>query len=128
VIDSIVAQYQRLDERSSLQYFWNSPQFLSVGDNGPTSGFEALKSGSEWCDSALSSNSFKPLREDFPIVTKDVVVYSFVSKSQIIYKTGDRMNVDNDAETYVFRKIDGNWKIVFVQYSGTVTKQKAGKK
>ncbi len=128
VNDSILAQYRRLDDRSSLQYFWDSPEFLYCRVDGSTSDFQTLKSASEWCDSAISVCKITLIHEEFPIVTKDQVVYFFTSNGQVIYKSGDGMNFDKDAQTFVYRKIDGNWKIVFMHESATITRQKAGKK
>jgi ketosteroid isomerase-like protein len=49
-------------------------------------------------------------------------------KDEVIMKSGDRQTCDRHAYTMVFKKIAGQWKVVYSHDSGIVVTQKAGKK
>jgi ketosteroid isomerase-like protein len=128
VNDSMTARMQRLDERSLLQYYWDSPQFLMCTMGGSTMDIQGLKKAMEWCDDSISVHQFTALREEFPVVTKDQVVYVCIGSDHTALKSGEKMTIEKDAITEVFRKIDGNWKIVYTHESGAFKTEKAGKK
>jgi ABC-type dipeptide/oligopeptide/nickel transport system ATPase component len=66
--------------------------------------------------------------EDFIFITKDVVIVAWIGKDVTIMKSGDMITYDPHAYTLVFKKMAGEWKIVYSHDSGTPVMQKAGKK
>ena len=128
VMDSIIAKAQRLDIGTTLQYYWDSPEFAIYNPDGSRSDFEATKKMLVWFADSVSAFKLATVREEFPIVTKDLVIYVWVGNDELTLKSGDKTKYDPDAQTFVFRKLDGKWKIVYVQESATIVTQKAGKK
>ena len=127
-VDSIFANIERLDANGVLQYFWDSPDFVAYNADGSHADFQAAKKA--LTDGIAGSTSFKPIlrEEEFRVVTRDFVVYSRVQRAEIVLNSGDKMIADPDAMTVLFRKIDGQWKVVYSHESEIPVLEKVGKK
>jgi ketosteroid isomerase-like protein len=127
-VDSLFAKVERLDANGALQCFSDSSDFVAYGADGSHSDFQALKRG--LTDAFASATSFKAVirQEDFRVVTKDFVVYSRVQRAEVLLKSGDKLISDPDAMTYLFKKIDGQWKITYTHESEIPVTEKVGKK
>ena len=128
VVDSIIAKAERLDINGTIQYYWDSPEFLQYNPDGSQSDFQAVKKSLAWFADSLSAFKLATVRDEFPILTKDLVLYAWVGNDELTLKSGDKIKYDPDAETLVFRKFDDKWKMVYFHESATITTQKAGKK
>jgi len=128
VVDSIVAKAERLDIGGTIQYYWDSPEFLAYNPDGSRSDFQALKKMIVWFADSVSAFKLATVRDEFPILTKDLVIYVWCGNDELTLKSGDKIKYDPDAQTFVFRKLDGKWKMVYLHESATITTQKAGKK
>lgn len=128
VIDSITAKVERFDGIGALQYFWDSPEFVMYNPDGSRSDFQAIKKS--FTDELVNVAAVKSttVREEFPVVAKDFVIYSWVGKEEDSMKSGLKITEDPDALTWVFKKVDGQWKVICLHNSATITTQKAGKK
>jgi ketosteroid isomerase-like protein len=126
--DSAFARFQRLDTEGAMQYYWDLPDFIAINSDGSRSDFQAMKK--EHIDLFSSSASLKILftREDFMVLSKDIAIAGLDLKAELAMKSGDKMVFDPDAATMVFKKIDGQWKVIYSHESGTLVTQKAGKK
>jgi len=128
VVDSILVSFGRLDGTAALQYWWDSPEFIAYNIDGSRADFQANKKTT--MDFVNSASTFKlaTIREDFPVVTKDLVICAWVGKQEASLKSGDKLRWDPDATTFVFRKIAGQWKAIYTHESAMFTTQKVGKK
>ena len=128
VVDSILAKLERLDLNGALPYLWDSPEFVSYNADGSRSDFQANKKSD--IDAFVNMAAFKntTAREEFRVEAKDLVIYSWAGKGEMFMKSGDKITEDPEATTWVFKKVDGQWKIIYSHDSGTTTTQKAGKK
>jgi hypothetical protein len=117
-----------LDAEAGIRYTWDSPEFVAYNPDGSRTDYQAMKKMMLDMPNTVTSLTLTPTRQDFRVLTKDVVVYTWFGKSELVMKTGDKMTYDPDAETFVFNKMNGQWKIVYVQESATIVTQKAGKK
>ena len=126
--DSIRARFERLDVDGALQYFWDSPKAVSYSADGSRSDFQAVKKSFTDALPNIAAVRMTTVREEFRVVAKDFVIYSWVRKSEVVMKSGDKMTQDPDATTWVFKKVDDQWKVIYGHDSGTITMQKTGKK
>ena len=67
-------------------------------------------------------------RQDFIFVTKDIVICAWDGKDETVTKSGDKITYDPHAYTMVFKKIAGQWKVIYSHDSGIAVTVKAGKK
>lgn len=125
VLDNIFAKAEKLDPEGALQYY--SPELVQVSD-GALNDYQAIKKA--WIEMNDSAASWKwtTVRWDFNVLTKDLVISTWVGKMEYVAKSGDKMTIDPMAYTDICKKIDGQWKVIYEQPSGNAVIQKAGKK
>ena len=128
VVDSVITKAQRLDMGATLQYYWDSPEFAIYNPDGSRSDYQTSKKGLADLFSSLASFKLHPTREDLIVLTKDIVIDSWIGKTEAVLKSGDKMVFDPDGVTQVFQRIAGQWKLIYAHESATIAAQKAGKK
>ena len=127
-VDSMLAKYERLDIDGALQYFWNSPQLAVYNPDCSRSDFQAIKSSAANFVNTVAAIKTPIVREEFSVLTRDVVVCTAVGRTEVYLKSGHRIAYDPYADTFVFKKIAGEWKIAYRHQSATITAEKPGKK
>jgi hypothetical protein len=129
VCDSIIACMEKLDPQGWLKYYADSPDWAMFGADGAQMDFQAFKKSSLEFPNAISSYKLlTTTRQDFIIVTKDDVICAWVGKDQLITKTGEIITYEQHPYTLIFKKIAGQWKVVYSHDSGAPTVQKASMK
>ena len=125
VSDSITARWVGLDAEGALQYY--SPDLVHVYDSLRLD-FQAYKKG--WIDLNNSITTIKvtPIREDYIVLTKDLVISTWVGKDEYNMKSGDKIIGDPLTYTLVFKNIAGQWKVLYSHASVIPVTQKAEKK
>jgi len=125
VLDSIFEKASRLDTDVISQYY--SPHLVVVRD---TSIFDFQAWNKAWIDFMNYTSSFKwtAAHWDCIVITNDFVVSSLVGKMEYLMKSGEKTTIDPISWAYVLKKIDGQWKIIYENYSGIHVTQKAEQK
>lgn len=65
---------------------------------------------------------------DAIVLSKDFAITSLIGKLEIVLKSGDKMTVDPQFYSDVYKRVAGQWKIVYEHTSGIPVTEKAGKK
>ncbi len=126
--DSLIASFERLDVEAALQFYAESPDWKMVNADGSAYDYQTNKKFlSDWANS-VTSYKWTTTRQDFIIVTKDFVICAWVGKDETLTKSGDKVTYDPHAYTLVYKKIAGQWKVIYQQDSGIAVTQKAAKK
>ncbi len=125
-VDDIVVKLDNLDAEGALQHY--SPELVHVAD-GSQNDYQTYKKG--WIDVNNSAASWKlvPIHEEIMVLTKNLAITTWVGKMEYVAKSGDKTTTDPQAYTDLFKKIDGQWKVIYEHASagGEVT-EKAGEK
>jgi ketosteroid isomerase-like protein len=121
----MIVSFQRLDFNVTFGYFWNSPDFVMYNPDGSKSDYETAKKTA--LDVAGSVADFKTSWNTgtIRVLTKDLAICTIVGKADITFKSGDKMKEDPDVYTWIFKKIDGQWKVIYSHESGVPVMQKA---
>jgi len=128
VADSLWAAFERMDVEAGSQFYADSPDWKMFNADGSEYDYQTTKKAfSEWANSATSWK-WTTTRQDFIVVTKDIVICAYVGKDETLMKSGDKITYDPHAYTVVFKKIAGQWKVIYQQDSGIAVTQKAAKK
>lgn len=127
-VDSMIARDERLDADGVMQYYSDSPDFVAFNPDGSRSDYQAMKKGLVDMLSSLASLKILATREDIIVMTKDIVIDSWIGKTEAVLKSGDKMVFDPDGVTQVFQKIAGQWRAVYSHESATITIKKAREK
>ena len=125
--DSMMAKFERFDADGSLQYYWDSPDFIKLNVDGSQNDFQAQKKSMKnvgW----FTAVKVPTVSEKLTVVTKDVAICVRQAKLEMSLKSGDRLTCDPFAYTLVFKNISGQWKVILSHESGTLVTEKAGKK
>jgi hypothetical protein len=125
VCDSITATFERLDGEGAMQYYSDSPDWLCCFADGSRLDFQAFKKGESDLKNSITSWKWTTTRQDFIFLAKDIVICAWDGKDETILKSGDTTAYDPHAYTMVFKKISGQWKVVYFHDSGISVTQKA---
>ena len=125
VCDSIIAKWERLDAEGALQYY--SPDLVVV-DGTVRHDFQEYKKLWIQYNNPIATINVTPIREDYIVTSKNIVICTWVGKDEDYLKSGDKITYDPIAYTLVFKKIAGQWKVFYSHASGIAVTQKAGKK
>jgi hypothetical protein len=126
--DSAIAKWERLDGEGAAKYYLDSPDWVMFGADGARWDYKTFIKAQPEFDSTVTSWRWTTTAEDFIFITKDVVITAWIGKDETIMKSGDKITYDPHAYTLVFKKIDGQWKVIYSHDSGIAVTQKAGKK
>ena len=123
--DSIFARASKLDTDVISQYY--SPHLVVVRD---TLLFDYNAWKKAWTDfmNYTSVVNWTPYKWECIIIAKDFAISSFVGKFEYTMKSGDKTTIDPIGWAYVWKKIDGKWKIIYENYSGIHVTQKVEQK
>jgi hypothetical protein len=129
VCDSIIAYMEKLDPQGWLQYYADSPEWVMFGADGAQMDFQTFKKSSLEFPNAISSYKLlSTTRQDFIIITKDDAICAWLGKDQLTTKTGETITYDQHPYTLIFKRITGQWKVVYSHDSGVPVMQKPTKK
>jgi hypothetical protein len=126
VCDSVIARLARVDA-GWLDYYSDSPDWGMVNADGSRWDYQTIKKFvPDWAKS-VAACKWTTTRQDFIFITKDIVICAWDGKDDTVLKSGDEITFNPHAYTMVFKKIAGQWKIVYSHDSGIPVTAKAGK-
>jgi hypothetical protein len=110
-----------------LQCYADSSGFHGFALDGSQTDIQAIKKSLQWFSDSVVVYKLNAM-DHFPVVAKDFVVYAWSGSEELGLKAGDRIKYQPRVVSFVFRKLEGKWKIVYTQESGTKTTEKPVKK
>ncbi len=120
--EPLMAGWLALDGSLALQSF--APDMVSCYDT-LLLGYEDYRKSWDEYTAARESIRYTQISEDLIILTRDYVIDTWVGRVEEVMKTGEVVVYNPARYTNVFRKRDGEWKIVFAQNTHTVEEQSA---
>ena len=123
VLDSLIAKWAALDAEGFLQSY--STDMVAVGGGVPHD-FQAYRRGSIDYLTSTATIAVTTVREDYRVLTTDLVISTWVGKVVRSMKSGDKRTTDQMLYADVWKKIGGTWKVIDESPSGTAVIQKAG--
>ena len=123
--DTILATFARLDGPRTFQFYANTPHWVMFNADGSQWDYKTTRKGMLDAANAAAAYKYTTLRQDFWVVTKDVVISAWVIKEESVMKSGDTLVYDPHPYTLVFRRMAGQWKVVWSHDSGIPVTHKA---
>jgi len=123
--DSIMAKIERLDA-GWLDYYSDSPVPGMVNADGSRWDYQTTKKAVTDFYNSVTAYKWTTTRQDFIVLNKDLVLCAWDGKDETILKSGDKITYDPHAYTCVFKKIAGQWKVIYQHDSGIPVTKKAG--
>jgi ketosteroid isomerase-like protein len=116
VFNLLVAAANRLDAVAEGEFFWRSPELISVAQGTPTLGWEDRDAHTRQWYGALESQRIEPDRVEVRLLAPDVVSLMTTMRQRIRAKDG-RSWEGEGVWSLVFRRMKGEWKVVYEHYS-----------
>lgn len=121
--DSIIAKAERLDP-GWLDYYADSPDWGMVNADGTRWDYQYNRKVQSDLIKAFSSYKWIPKTRDIKILAGDIAILAWDGKDVTVMKSGERLTLDPHAYTLIFRKIVGQWKIIYSHDSGVPVTEK----
>jgi hypothetical protein len=117
---------EKLDGQGVFQFYSDSPDWGMVNADGSRWDYQTTKKANADFFNSATAYKWTTTRQDFMVVSKDIVICAWDGKDETILKSGDKIIYDPHAYTFVFKKIEGQWKIIYSHDSGIPVTKKAG--
>ena len=128
VIDSSIPKWENADTTGYLNYYLDSPDFISINSDGSKSDYRAFKKEIIDQFNSSTSRSFSKYTVNFIVLNKNIVICTFLGEGSMTLKSGDKISFYPSTATMIYKKIDGQWKVTYIHESGTFTAQRIDKK
>ena len=117
VIDMLIMGCEALDMEVAFGMFANSPDFLMMGTDGSLCDYQTYLNNN--VDYLMACSDFKltTFKEEIRILSRDMAIFAWSYGAEAALKTGEKDIVENAGATFVFRKVDGEWKVVYYHES-----------
>ena len=108
VWDSLGAKCDKLDS-NAIQYYLPEAVILR---NGSLIDYQEYKK--LWMDlNNFATGKWINVRSESIVLTKDLVIVAWIGKIELLAKSGDKITMDPQTYTDVFKKIGGQWKVIY---------------
>jgi ketosteroid isomerase-like protein len=127
VVNLILQAANKMDVEALLQPYFNSPDFILLNTDGSMVDYQGAKNGTAELFKSLAAVEFTTVREEFRFLPNNIVIFAWLGKCEMTLKTGEHSKIDAYGVTFVFRKIDNQWKIIYSHESASPAAQEKPK-
>ena len=115
--DELIAGCEALDLERAFSIFADTPDFLMMGTDGSLCDHRTYLKNN--IDYMMTCTSFKltTFRREIRIISREVAILSWAYRAEAGLKTGERDIIENAGASFVFRKVAGEWKVVYYHES-----------
>ena len=125
--DSIIAKIEKLDI-GWFDYYLDSPDWGMANADGSRWDYKTTKKVQPDLFNSIISWKWTTTHQDFIFLCKDIVLCAWDGKDETILKTGDKITYDPHTYTLIFKKVAGQWKVIYSHDSSIPVTQKAENK
>ena len=117
VINTLIAGCEALDMELAFGMFSNSPDFLMMGTDGSLCDYQTYLDDN--INYLMTCENFKltTFQEEIRILDHDMAIFSWAYRAEATLKTGEQDIVENAGATFVFSKVNDEWKVVYYHES-----------
>jgi hypothetical protein len=116
-LDALIAGCEALDMELAFAIFSGSPGFLMMGTDGSLCDYQTYLHNN--VDYLMTCSSFEltTFKKEVRVLDRDTAVLSWAYGARATLKTGEQDIVENAGATFLFRRLDGEWKVVYYHES-----------
>lgn len=119
VLGQLLQNASKMDADALMQPYSNSPDFLLYTTDGSMVDYQGAKNGAAEMYKLLTALKFTTVKTEFRFLPENIVICAWLGKCEIAYKTGERASIDTYAITFVFRKMENHWKVIYSHESAS---------
>ena len=112
ILEELIASYEALDLESSFSFFSIDPDFFMIGSDGLIYDHETFYMATKIYFNECAKYELITYFKDIKVLTNELVLVSWHYKAIATRHTGGRDVFDPSGATFLFKKIDGEWKVV----------------
>ena len=119
VLNQQLQTASKLDAEALLQSYSNSPDFILLTTSGLMVDYQGTKNGTAEMYKSLTALKFTTTKNEFRFLPGSIVICAWLGKCDFTFKTEEHATIDSYAITFVFRKLDNHWKIIYSHESAS---------
>ena len=112
-INTLIAGCEALDMELAFGVFSNSPDFLMMGTDGSLCDYQTYLNNNIKYLMTCANFKLTTLQEEIRILDRDMAIFSWAYRAEATLKTGEQDIVENAGATFVFSKVNDEWKVVY---------------
>jgi len=99
-------------------FFMESPDYIAVTPSGSILNYNQYMKGEKDFFESVSTLQLTVINESVKVLENTLAVYTVQLKVIAILKTGEKLTYANNVYSEIYKKIDNQWKIIFIQEAG----------
>ena len=116
-IDTLIRGCETLDMELAFGIFSDWPDFLMMGTDGSLCDFQTYVDNNVDYLKTCSSFELTTFGEEIRILSREVAIFSWAYGAKATLKTGEQDIVEKAGATFVFGKVENEWKVVYYHES-----------
>ena len=125
-VDSLIKGCESLDMDLAFEIFWDSPDFRMIAMDGSLCNYQTyLRNNIDYLTECLSFE-LTTLDDEIKILGPDLALYSWIYAVQATLKTGECDVIEKAGATFVFRRLEDQWKVIYYHESTLPPQRSAG--
>lgn len=116
-IHTLITGCETLDMDLAFGSFSNSPDFLMMGTDGTLCDYQTYLNNN--VNYLMTCENFKltTFQEEIRILGPDMAVFSWAYRAEAALKTGEQDIIENAGASFVFKRVNDVWKVVYYHES-----------
>jgi hypothetical protein len=116
--DTFMTTIVKKDLDGLMKFSQESPEWITLNADGTSWDYKTARQSLGTILDLTDSFKWTRIRQEFNIISREVVITALFSKEETIMKSGDKITYDSHAYTIVFKKISDQWKMIYSHDSG----------
>jgi ketosteroid isomerase-like protein len=110
VVKLINQNLEKMDVEALFQSYSDSSDFFTT--DGSMINLQSFKNHNASWFNSLSTLKVTTFNEYYRFLPGNTVICSWTGKFEMTIKSGEQLKINKFGITYIFRKIDNNWKVI----------------
>lgn len=111
-INTLVTGCETLNMEQAFSVFWNSPDFVMMGTDGEMCDYQAYVDNNVAYLTTCSTFKLTTFGQEIRLLGRNTAVVAWAYRADATLRSGEKDVVANAGATFVFRRMDGAWKVV----------------
>ena len=113
IVNQIFKSANNLDLESLFKYYSDTPDFLLVHLDGSLLDYQGAKMITGETMKALSFVNYSIIKDEFRFLPDNIIICAWNGKCEMTLKTGENLKMEKIGITFIFKKIDNQWKVIY---------------
>ena len=113
VVKVIFQSLENMDIEALFQPYLDSPDFILFTTDASMENYEKAKNEHAKWFKSLSTLKVTAVNDEFKFLPGNIVICAWLGKFKMSLKTGMHLKIDKFGITFIFSKIDNQWKVLY---------------